>query len=196
MRFKYYIRGFGLGLLLATIVLTIAYHTNGKLSDDEIKARAAKLGMVDPTDTENDTEESGLSEASENASDLEDEDSAAGDTEALENTNTEDSNAEDSNGDSTAETGDSTNDANTSESSEATGTAEAEYYTVVIESGNTTRHVGNQLVTYGLASSAEEFMKYMTQNGWDDFLQPGTYQIPTDASFHDVAVIVTNGRVQ
>ena len=49
MNLKYYLRGLGLGLIVAALVLGIHHvRTSDKaLSDDEIRARAAKLGMVD-----------------------------------------------------------------------------------------------------------------------------------------------------
>lgn len=48
MRFKYYLRGCGLGILFTSIVLTVAFHTRGvkEISDEEVIRRAEALGMV------------------------------------------------------------------------------------------------------------------------------------------------------
>ena len=46
MRLKYYLRGLGIGVLVTTIILTIAGNKGNKISDEEIKRRAEKLGMV------------------------------------------------------------------------------------------------------------------------------------------------------
>lgn len=48
MRFKYYLRGCGLGILFASIVLSIAFYTGGakEISDEEVIRRAEALGMV------------------------------------------------------------------------------------------------------------------------------------------------------
>lgn len=49
---KNFIRGMGVGILITTLVFAIAYMLNGdKLSDDEIKQRARKLGMVEQDTT-------------------------------------------------------------------------------------------------------------------------------------------------
>ena len=47
MKLKYYLRGLGLGMIVTALILTIAGGGDGSLSDEEIKRRAAKLGMVE-----------------------------------------------------------------------------------------------------------------------------------------------------
>ena len=47
MKFKYYLRGLGIGILISTIILSISFAMKkNDLSDDEIIARAKELGMV------------------------------------------------------------------------------------------------------------------------------------------------------
>ena len=48
MKRKYYLRGIGVGILFATIVLFTAYSISGgkKMSDEEVIKRAEELGMV------------------------------------------------------------------------------------------------------------------------------------------------------
>ncbi|MCM1105685.1 MAG: endolytic transglycosylase MltG [Blautia sp.] len=57
MRFKFYLRGCGLGMILAAIVLAVGFHkeNSGRMSDDEVIQRALELGMVMQED-ENPTE--------------------------------------------------------------------------------------------------------------------------------------------
>ena len=63
MRIKYYIRGIGIGIIFATLVLTISFYfgkgsfAKEKLSDEEIIERATELGMVMEATTEEGTEE-------------------------------------------------------------------------------------------------------------------------------------------
>lgn len=52
MKLKYYMRGLGIGIILATLILTIGGR-KVSLSDQEIKRQAAKLGMVMAEDTDN-----------------------------------------------------------------------------------------------------------------------------------------------
>ncbi|MBO4898996.1 MAG: hypothetical protein J5509_01765 [Lachnospiraceae bacterium] len=65
MKLKFYLRGLGLGLIVAALVLGVHHArfagASGTMTDDEIKARAAQLGMIDGssrlTDDELSTEE-------------------------------------------------------------------------------------------------------------------------------------------
>lgn len=47
MKFKYYLRGLGIGILFCALIATIAYNgEKNSLSDEEVIKRAEKLGMV------------------------------------------------------------------------------------------------------------------------------------------------------
>lgn len=48
MKLKYYLRGLGTGIVVTALVLGISLsHGKGRMSDEEIKARATELGMVE-----------------------------------------------------------------------------------------------------------------------------------------------------
>lgn len=48
MNLKYYLKGLGLGIIVTAIIMGVVLNGKGKaLSDNEIKQRAAELGMVD-----------------------------------------------------------------------------------------------------------------------------------------------------
>ncbi|QHQ62103.1 hypothetical protein Ana3638_16005 [Anaerocolumna sedimenticola] len=53
MKLKYYLRGMGVGILFATVILATSIHVSSKtqLSDEEIIRRAENLGMVKQSDT-------------------------------------------------------------------------------------------------------------------------------------------------
>ena len=46
MRFKYYLRGAGIGVIVATLILSVAFLFQDNISDEEVIRRAMKLGMV------------------------------------------------------------------------------------------------------------------------------------------------------
>ena len=46
MRFKYYLRGAGIGVIAATLILSIAFLLQDQISDEEVIRRAIELGMV------------------------------------------------------------------------------------------------------------------------------------------------------
>lgn len=47
MKLRYYLRGLGIGMLVAALVLILSGNTGGKMSDEAVKRRAAELGMVE-----------------------------------------------------------------------------------------------------------------------------------------------------
>jgi hypothetical protein len=60
LKFKYYLRGIGLGILVATLVLTVSVRIRGGImTDDRAIERAKELGMVIP---EEETESGNISE--------------------------------------------------------------------------------------------------------------------------------------
>ena len=57
MRFKYYLRGAGIGVILTTLIFTIAFAVyKPTLSDDEIMKKAEALGMEMSADDSNSTD--------------------------------------------------------------------------------------------------------------------------------------------
>jgi hypothetical protein len=51
LRFKYYLRGLSLGIIITTIILTISVRLQGGImTDDRVIERAKELGMVIPGD--------------------------------------------------------------------------------------------------------------------------------------------------
>lgn len=51
MKLRYYLRGLGIGMLVAALVLILSGNTGGKMSDEAVKHRAAELGMVEKDKT-------------------------------------------------------------------------------------------------------------------------------------------------
>lgn len=51
MKRKYYLRGLGIGMLVAALVLIVSGNTRAKMSDEAVKRRAAELGMVEKDNT-------------------------------------------------------------------------------------------------------------------------------------------------
>ena len=49
MKRKYYLRGLGTGILVTALILIIASGQKETMTDEEVKARAKELGMVEST---------------------------------------------------------------------------------------------------------------------------------------------------
>ena len=49
MKLKYYLRGLGIGIIIAVVIMIIAFRIHGsEMSDQQVIERAQELGMVIP----------------------------------------------------------------------------------------------------------------------------------------------------
>ncbi len=206
MRLKYYLRGLGLGVLITTIILMISFRIHGtSLSDDEIRERAKKLGMIVPEteQSQDDTEAfHTLDEPQEGDTQKpDDEDSQTTDdgqnsqadenppvSENPENSDSPENPAVPSNPDnpSAAEPeGGATNPENPPQ----TGTV-----TITVARGEVCRQIAEDLKSHNLVSDAEEFRLYMFHNGYDSLIQQGSFEIPYGATYEQIAALLTTKR--
>ena len=181
MRFKYYLRGIGIGITLATLLLTISFYfgkdkLSSVISDQEIINRATELGMVMPEDTENSLEgsEEALAEAtSENSEDVaEDEDQAT----VVE----EDTLVAESNLDST----------NSEEDTTIT------YVPFTVRGGQSSEIVSDNLLKAGLIDSADDFNKYLSKLNLDNLIQAGTFYVKEGSTYDDIIALLVNKEVR
>ena len=210
MKLKYYLRGVGIGIIFATLVMALssAVHNNN-LSDEFIIKEAMKLGMVMKEDSEEDIFSKDESEQLEDTEYVADtEDTEMGETEVVvlgsetESESESESQVEsesqsevESESQSEAESESQSEVESESESeSEATPGPEtnegAEYVTIVVSSGDYARQVAEKLYAAGLIPNAEEFRIYMGEHGYAKTIHAGTYQIPVGASYEEICKIV------
>ena len=68
VRFKYYLRGCGLGILVASLVFIVSLHAHGgAMSDEKAMQRASELGMIMPDDTQTQEAETQTTEGNESS---------------------------------------------------------------------------------------------------------------------------------
>lgn len=197
MKFKYYLRGLGIGITLTTLILMIAFAVNKDsiYSDEEIIRKATALGMVMPEeetsflDTESDTQED-MSGASENDGSYDDADASGTDG------NTEISTQVDTGVDDGLVT-----DNPQAASEVATDTGEntqlAEtFITITIQKGDTSTAVAANLEKAGIVSDAASFVSYLQEHGLIEELEVGTFEIPSGADMDEIAYILTTNEYE
>ena len=159
MKLKYYLRGLGIGIIVTTVILAVSFSKKEiKMSDEEIMARAAQLGMV-MQETETTKGGTTLGTKTEvvteqTASELLEERTAAEETAQNTEAAAEDVAAEAQE-----------NSANTDEETQAQQeAADAEnpsgVYRLVIQKGDVCRIVCEKLAENGVISDAETFRQY------------------------------------
>lgn len=189
MKFKYYLRGCGLGILFAAIVLMIAFHTQNKTMDDTaVMERASELGMIMPetqnTDTEADTQQG------EPVSKTEPE--LTTETSATSTQITDDGNTIPADKQKNIKKNRDKKESDKKESDKKTDAdkaEESEDITVKIKSGEVCRQLAEELEDLGLVEDAESFRKYMQQCGYDDQIGVGTFHLKRGMTQEEIAKV-------
>ena len=184
MKLKYYLRGLGIGIIVTTILLMIAFALHKPtMSDADIIARAKQLGMVMPEDEEplQDTETTESTEVT-----------AVPETEAAQIeeqvTADETENPESEMTDTEVATEVS------SEANEENNTAvNAAPYTLVVNRGDVCRIVCENLQANGVVDDAEAFRKFLGQKGFASSISVGSYSIPYGLDYEEIYQILKLG---
>lgn len=181
MRFKYYIRGFGLGMILTTIVLMVAFHIHGGMTEEQIKKEAQKLGMVDASEKDVNEEKTSQNESLNSGKQEESEQLSQNnpDDEPLDTNHPEESQQPSSEKD-------------TSNPSPITPEPPSEpvYVVIVIENGDSCKVLAQKLYEKNLISDIDDFRAFMQKKDYDNNLHTGTYRIPEGATYEDIAKIL------
>lgn len=213
MKLKWYLRGLGIGIVAASIIMG-AVNSYGKsdLSDEEVKQKAAELGMVESSSflASKADENVSAQSASLNSSDEEsfdasvsstslETDSSLGGSEQIVNTDTlEEKSAQNS---SDAESSkDSANvssvvasvqSSNVNETASEDEDASISVNGITIASGSGSDTVSRSLEGAGFIDSAATFNQYLIDRGLDTRIKAGYKSIPAGSSYEEIASIIT-----
>lgn len=197
MKLRTYLRGLGLGLIVAALVTGVG--SQQTMSDEQIKSRAKELGMMEghtylnQVDAAIETEETAETEEtteteetvetvivetleSESRVELESE-TAAEETKAQETAPEAESEPVEESREQPVE-----------------DTMTPETVTFQIHSGDSSVSVAKRLAEAGLVGDAKAFDRYLCQNGYDKKIRTGTYEIQSDSSNEEIAKIITAGK--
>ena len=196
MKLKYYLRGMGIGIIVTTVILMIifSFHKRETLSDDQIRERAAALGMVmaDEASDSGKLSDTLTDDTPDTASDQNETDD--------QNTSNENSNQNsDQSADQTSSAANTQNDDNKGKkdtSDDKGGTKKNDVETVEqielsIVGGEYSDAVSKKLKKAGLIEDADDFNKYLSEGGYDSLIQPGTYVIPKGADYDTIIQMIT-----
>lgn len=185
-------RGLGIGMVVTAIILGIVLGNDGQsMTDDEIKARAKELGMIENTyltqmaekketqETEIHSEPD-ITEPTETESETEPEFTTEPESETKPEQETETESETESEQESEPET--------------ESGQDEIQIVTITVNPGESSVSVSRSLAEAGLVEDAKEYDKYLCSNGYDKTISVGTYEIPMGTSYEEIAKIITKRR--
>ena len=218
MKLKYYLRGLGIGMLAAALVLILSGNTGGEMSDEAVKKRAAALGMVEKDksvlgdmDKEGAApEESAAGEQpeaeeaqpdGENPAGIEED---AGETEAA--ADGEQEPGGDAGEEEAGEAGADDDDAGQAQAEEIEQRADevadraeeiaanepiGQVVSFTVVQGESSIVVARKAEEAGLVGSAAEFDRFLIDNGYDKRISIGTYEIRVGESAKEIADKIT-----
>lgn len=218
MKLKFYLRGIGLGIIVAVALCISAGMKNDQISDEEIIKRAEALGMVPSSETLNESVDDEIRDGLETEEMTEND--ASGDAATVkvnedipatepDETEVNPDEADNSNFDETPPAAGSDGTATpkvtptltkevtpapTKEPDKDTNDTEndTEYITVVVERGSGSDTVARKIEAAGLVANASEFDRYLCNNGYDKRISAGNHKIPINAREEEIAKILCN----
>lgn len=202
MKLKYYLRGLGIGMIVTALILGISFsnrqdQTSQIMTDDQIRERAAELGMVDSSEltlaalqnsekqpTEGTPEETTQTQEQNNI-EAEPETTVPAETQATVEPETTQESEATTEPEKTAEP-ETTAEPEVTEAPQRTQTA-----SITIQRGDDSGSASRRLYEAGLVENAKAFDNYLCNNGYSRSINPGTYEIAPGASEEEIAKIIT-----
>ncbi len=181
MRFKYYLRGIGIGISFATLILTICFYYGrdrlvaSELTDEEIIEKASALGMVMPEDETLLADE--VSDESDDGTDAD-----------LDEISEEDMQED------TLVSENRLDDSDSAEVTESDGVEETvvTYVPFTVKGGQSSEIVSANLKKAGLVDSADSFNKYISSLNVDNLIQAGTFYVKQGSTYDDIVALLVN----
>lgn len=205
MNLKSYSRGIGAGLIVAALVLGLGSKPE-KMSDSDVKKRAAELGMIESSTLMEMNNEIASTEASASISEEDRMEDVTDETEG----NTEETKDDVSGAEFVEPDKETVPPVNVPISlpeledneilppainplpeDESGYTEVADGVEIVVIRGDSSVSVARRMFEAGLVESAVEFDKFLCSNGYDKVISVGTYTIPYGLTFEEMADILT-----
>ena len=210
MKLKYYLRGLGIGMIVTALILGISFsnrqdQTSQIMTDDQIRERAAELGMVDSSEltlaalqnsakqpTEGTAEENTQTQEQNNI-EAEPETTVPAETQATvepETTQEPETTAEPE-PEKTAESEKTAAPETTAEPEVTEAPQRTQTASITIQRGDDSGSASRRLYEAGLVENAKAFDNYLCNNGYSRSINPGTYEIAPGTSEEEIAKIIT-----
>lgn len=184
MKLKYYLRGLGIGVLVTTIILTIAHHAQRKMSDVDIIERAKELGMVMEEDT--------LFDDSTTKEEQTTTKEPTKEPETTEPVTEESTTKEPVTEEPTKEP--VTEEPTTKEPATEKPTGDLRTVTFTVTDGMYSEAVTDILYKAGIITNKAEFNSFLEKNGYSRIIQNGKHTVNSSMTYEEIAKVITKTR--
>ena len=194
MKLKYYLRGLGIGILVTTVILSLAGIGRKNITDEEVVKRAKELGMVESTllsELPDQTKAEEVRTTEPEISPEPEEMTSIPETPAPEETTSTPETPSPDETTSVPETPAAPEETPVSPEDGNPDTPTGETFTLVIGRGESSTTVSKNLKKAGIVEDAADFDRFLCNNGDDKKIITGTYEIPYGASKEEIAKIIT-----
>lgn len=192
MKLKYYLRGLGIGIVVTAIILTIALERKPQaLTDAEIKAKAAELGMVE-NKPGSDNQTTGAAVDKKEPVPVE----AAGQTEPTSKATEPTSKATEPKTEPTKASSEKTT-APTTKATEPQSSENHEngsYITIDIAPSDFSNHAASKLQAAGLVENAADFDRYLIDHGYESRIASGRHEFKVGSTYQELAEELVKNR--
>lgn len=192
MKLKYYLRGLGIGVFVSVIVMTVAFGNRKPMTDEEIKARAKELGMIENSvladmnkEDVQDTEDIKEPENTQDTEDIKEPENTQDTEDIKEAENTQDT-EDTKEPEDTQDTEDEEDQKPQTPENPNEGTI-----TITVVGGDNSWTVSKRMEEAGLIESAKDFDTHLCRYGYDKKISVGSYKIPVTATHEEMAKILT-----
>ena len=210
MKFKYFLRGLGIGIIFASIISITAFQSTdlNTISDKEVIERAKELGMVEKQEsvqdalkkdstTEHEKDKSTIQDITKEESPKEDKKTTEKkskdentEKKTTEKKTTEKQVTEKSTTETT--TAKSTTQEVTTETTTQNNKQEKKTIQITIRGGMSSYPVCQMLEEAGLIKNAEEFDDYLIKNGYANRISVGTHSLTIGMSYEEIAIAISD----
>ncbi len=204
MKLRYYLRGLGIGIFVTALILSITSEPAKPLTDAEIRAKALTLGMVDgesrtlsnsgsePASAQNQAQPSKTPEGSESPAPSESPSSSESPAPSESPVSSESPVPSESpvSSESPVPSESPVSSENPVPSASPSKAPQKGTVTIRIVRGDGSYTVSRRLEEAGLVDSAREFDAYLAEQGYDKSVRTGTYEIPADATWKEIADMI------
>lgn len=195
MKLRYYLRGIGIGVIVAAaICICASFAKSDKMTDEQIKAKAKELGMTESSTLLADAAKENIPEVESTVIETESESLTESTEETTQEPTTEVKETETE--PAATPTPEPTPEATPTPTPEAPKQDDnTEQFTIItVDKGNGSDTVARKLADAGLVSDAASYDKFLCANGYDRRISAGTHEIPKGASEDEIAKIICSMR--
>lgn len=202
MKLKYYLRGMGIGIMITTLILIIAFsiHKNDTVQQEEPKQEAASKTVAEaqnstqiPMDTETETEPATEQNNAEQTDTQKTTEKQKENETSVVSASTEEKESEEKASEEKASE-QKTSETKSSEekiSEKNTPAAATEKVRFEVGGGEYSDVICKRLLQAGLIDDADAFNKFLIKKDYDNLILPGVYDIPKGATYEEIAALLT-----